>query len=109
MGFWNGIVNKSFYFNVFFSKKKNFFYFNFCMCVCLSYSRETYVKDKQCPRTRLHKKLLEYKTLTSNQYDHMYWVLFQVGIFDEEILKHDVSTITTSFNNPKQSIFLNIT
>ncbi|CAJ0834632.1 253_t:CDS:2 [Entrophospora sp. SA101] len=70
---------------------------------------ETYVKDKQCPRTRLHKKLLEYKNLTANQPDHMYWILFQVGIFDEEILRHDVSTITTAFNNPKQSIFLNIT
>jgi hypothetical protein len=39
----------------------------------------------------------------------MRWILFQVGIFDEEVLKHDMSTITTAFNSPKQYIFLNIT
>ncbi|POG62022.1 hypothetical protein GLOIN_2v1699732 [Rhizophagus irregularis DAOM 181602=DAOM 197198] len=39
----------------------------------------------------------------------MRWILFQVGIFDEEVLKHDISTITTAFNSPSQYIFINIT
>jgi hypothetical protein len=39
----------------------------------------------------------------------MHWILFQIGIFDEEILKYDVSTITTAFNCPNQYIFLNVT
>lgn len=39
----------------------------------------------------------------------MRWILFQTGIFDEDILKYDVSTITTAFNCPHQYIFLNVT
>ncbi|CAB4377042.1 hypothetical protein RhiirA5_497997 [Rhizophagus irregularis] len=67
---------------------------------------ETYVKDKKCPRTRLHKYL---RSINKNQPDGMRWILFQVGIFDEEVLKHDISTITTAFNSPSQYIFINIT
>ncbi|RIA82116.1 hypothetical protein C1645_788976 [Glomus cerebriforme] len=67
---------------------------------------ETYVTDKKCPRTRLHKYL---RSMNKNKPVAMRWILFQVGIFDEETLKHDISTITTAFNSPNQYIFLNIT
>ncbi|CAG8519284.1 15998_t:CDS:2 [Acaulospora colombiana] len=65
--------------------------------------------DKRSPRTRLHKRLIEYQASANNHPNSMKWVLLQVGIFDEEILKHDISTITTAFNSPNQYIFLNVT
>lgn len=68
-------------------------------------NRDLFIKDKGCPRTRLHEKLLNNRNNSSG----MHWILFQVGIFDEEILKYDVSTITTAFNCPNQYIFLNVT
>ncbi|CAI2169405.1 19180_t:CDS:2 [Funneliformis geosporum] len=68
-----------------------------------------YVRDKQCPRTRLHKKLLNHRATNKNKPEATRWILFQVGIFDEEILKNDISTVTTAFNSPNQFIFLNIT
>ncbi|CAG8562491.1 189_t:CDS:2, partial [Funneliformis mosseae] len=70
---------------------------------------EHYVRDKQCPRTRLHKLLLNHRATNKNKPDATRWILFQVGIFDEEILKNDISTVTTAFNSPNQFIFLNIT
>ncbi|CAG8622705.1 9625_t:CDS:2, partial [Acaulospora colombiana] len=36
------------------------------------------------------------------------WILFQVGIFSDEVLIHDISTITTAFNSPNQFIFVNV-
>lgn len=47
--------------------------------------------------------------MANNDPESMKWILFQVGIFDEEILKNDISTITTAFNSPNQYIFLNVT
>ncbi|CAI2191292.1 8699_t:CDS:2, partial [Funneliformis geosporum] len=47
-----------------------------------------------------------------NQQDvayHMGFLNGTVGIFDEEILKNDISTVTTAFNSPNQFIFLKIT
>ncbi|RHZ69734.1 hypothetical protein Glove_279g20 [Diversispora epigaea] len=70
---------------------------------------EHYVTDKRCPRTRLHKRLIDYQAMKNNNHESMDWILFQVGIFDEEILKNDISTITTAFNSPSQYIFLNVT
>ncbi|CAG8527103.1 1125_t:CDS:2, partial [Scutellospora calospora] len=70
---------------------------------------ELYVSDKRCPRTRLHKRLIEHQAKTEKLHGAMRWILFQVGIFDEEVLKHDISTITTAFNSPNQYIFLNVT
>lgn len=69
-------------------------------------NRDPFIKNKVCPRTRLHEKLLEHQSDGSCA---MHWILFQIGIFDEEILKYDVSTITTAFNCPNQYIFLNVT
>ncbi|CAG8722861.1 6156_t:CDS:2, partial [Acaulospora colombiana] len=40
--------------------------------------------------------------------ERMQWVLFQVGIFADEILKNDISAVTTAFHSPKQFIFINI-
>ncbi|PKY45604.1 hypothetical protein RhiirA4_542729 [Rhizophagus irregularis] len=68
---------------------------------------DPFIKNKVCPRTRLHEKLLEHQNIYGD--GHMHWILFQIGIFDEEILKYDVSTITTAFNCPNQYIFLNVT
>lgn len=70
-------------------------------------NRDPFIKNKVCPRTRLHEKLLEHQNIYGD--GHMHWILFQIGIFDEEILKYDVSTITTAFNCPNQYIFLNVT
>ncbi|CAI2182708.1 20023_t:CDS:2 [Funneliformis geosporum] len=70
---------------------------------------ELFVKDKECPRTRLHKKFLDHQLICKSHPCGMHWILFQVGIFEEEILKHDISTITTAFNSPNQYIFLNVT
>jgi hypothetical protein len=53
--------------------------------------------------------LLDLRAANKDQPDSMRWILFQVGIFDEEILRNDISTITTAFNSPNQYIFLNIT
>jgi hypothetical protein len=39
----------------------------------------------------------------------MRWILFQTGIFDDDVLRYDVSAITTAFNCPNQYIFLNVT
>ncbi|CAG8568786.1 14098_t:CDS:2, partial [Acaulospora colombiana] len=82
------------------------------------------VRDHSCPRTQLHQRLLEYKSkisslntprssapyhfLNTSLTDRTRWILFQVGIFDDEILKHDISTVTTAFNSPNQYIFINI-
>ncbi|CAG8708301.1 21054_t:CDS:2, partial [Cetraspora pellucida] len=70
---------------------------------------EPFVSDKRCPRTRLHKRLIDHQAKIDKHHGSMRWILFQVGIFDEEVLKHDISTITTAFNSPKQFIFLNVT
>ncbi|CAG8722958.1 7926_t:CDS:2, partial [Racocetra fulgida] len=70
---------------------------------------EPYVSDKRCPRTRLHKRLIDHQAKVDKHHGSMRWILFQVGIFDEEVLKHDISTITTAFNSPNQYIFLNVT
>ncbi|CAG8578657.1 12099_t:CDS:2 [Acaulospora colombiana] len=40
--------------------------------------------------------------------DKMQWILFQVGIFADEVLRNDISAVTTAFHNPKQFIFINI-
>ncbi|CAG8535207.1 3301_t:CDS:2 [Acaulospora colombiana] len=87
------------------------------------------VRDHSCPRTQLHQRLLEYtsevtgciqSSLTNPQpfvpyhfphsslADKTQWILFQVRIFDDEILKHDISTVTTAFNSPNQYIFINV-
>ncbi|CAG8544878.1 21627_t:CDS:2 [Dentiscutata erythropus] len=70
---------------------------------------ELYVSDKRCPRTRLHRRLIAHQENVEKSHGSMRWILFQVGIFDEEVLKHDISTITTAFNSPNQYIFLNVT
>ncbi|GBC05616.1 hypothetical protein RclHR1_06310012 [Rhizophagus clarus] len=70
---------------------------------------DPFIKNKVCPRTRLHEKLLEHQSIYGNSPYAMHWILFQIGIFDEDILKYDVSTITTAFNCPNQYIFLNVT
>ncbi|RHZ48804.1 hypothetical protein Glove_541g14 [Diversispora epigaea] len=67
---------------------------------------EHYVTDKRCPRTRLHKRLIDYQVMKNNNHESMDWILFQIGIFDEEILKNDISTITTAFNSPKDLAML---
>jgi len=74
---------------------------------------EHHVRNKFCPRTRLHQMLIDYdferfqqtppSKLTTN------WILFQVGIFDIETTHFDISTVTSSFNSPNQFIFLNVT
>ncbi|CAG8694445.1 10820_t:CDS:2, partial [Acaulospora morrowiae] len=86
------------------------------------------VRDHSCPRTQLHQRLLEYTSQTADRIhpyfipprssasyhfphlpaDKMQWILFQVGIFDDEVLKHDISTVTTAFNSPNQFIFINV-
>ncbi|CAG8542815.1 6022_t:CDS:2 [Acaulospora morrowiae] len=85
------------------------------------------VPNQACPRTQLHQTLLDYEsslkpfphkshespitqysTSHIKSYDKMHWVLFQVGIFADEILKNDVSTVTTAFHSPKQFIFINV-
>ncbi|CAG8502943.1 8142_t:CDS:10 [Diversispora eburnea] len=40
--------------------------------------------------------------------NEMKWILFQVGLFAENILNNDISTITTAFNSPSQYIFVNV-
>ncbi|CAJ0635139.1 5920_t:CDS:2 [Entrophospora sp. SA101] len=79
---------------------------------------EEHVKDKMCPRTRLHQTLIDYHNSnkkiskkTNNGYRSgiVNWIHFQVGIFDEVILNNDLSNITTAFNSPNQFIFLNVT
>ncbi|CAG8645991.1 4766_t:CDS:2, partial [Diversispora eburnea] len=65
--------------------------------------------DSGMELTRLHKRLIDYQAMKNNNPESMNWILFQVGIFDEEILKNDISTITTAFNSPSQYIFLNVT
>ncbi|CAB5374560.1 unnamed protein product [Rhizophagus irregularis] len=37
------------------------------------------------------------------------WILFQVGIFDIEMIQFDISTVTSTFNSPNRFIFLNVT
>ncbi|CAB4436259.1 unnamed protein product [Rhizophagus irregularis] len=75
---------------------------------------EHHVRNKSCPRTRLHQMLIDYDferfqqqspptQLTTN------WILFQVGIFDIETIQFDISTVTSTFNSPNQFIFLNVT
>ncbi|GES77178.1 hypothetical protein GLOIN_2v1800921 [Rhizophagus clarus] len=74
---------------------------------------EHHVRNKSCPRTRLHQMLIDYdferhqqpspSNLTTN------WILFQVGIFDSETIQYDISTVTSTFNSPNQFIFLNVT
>ncbi|CAG8730550.1 12081_t:CDS:2, partial [Gigaspora margarita] len=54
-------------------------------------------------------RLIEHQENLDKNHGSMRWILFQVGIFDEEVLKHDISTITTAFNSPNQYIFLNVT
>ncbi|CAG8814276.1 4029_t:CDS:2, partial [Racocetra fulgida] len=65
---------------------------------------------KRCPRTRLHQKLIDYQSYSSYPpfADKMQWILFQVGLFSDEILKYDISTVTTAFNSPNQFIFINV-
>ncbi|CAG8484729.1 2879_t:CDS:2, partial [Scutellospora calospora] len=68
------------------------------------------IRDKRCPRTRLHQKLIDYQEYPSYSpfNDKMQWVLFQVGLFSDDILKYDISTVTTAFNSPNQFIFINV-
>ncbi|CAG8678615.1 1909_t:CDS:2, partial [Acaulospora morrowiae] len=44
----------------------------------------------------------------SSSVERTQWILFQVGIFADEILKNDVSAVTTAFHSPKQFIFINV-
>ncbi|CAG8615455.1 8635_t:CDS:2, partial [Acaulospora morrowiae] len=90
---------------------------------------ESLVRNKMCPRTRLHQMLIDYTlplshesypspqtdcytqssfVVSSESSDKTQWMLFQVGIFSDEILIHDISTITTAFNSPNQFIFVNV-
>ncbi|CAG8600190.1 38332_t:CDS:2 [Gigaspora margarita] len=68
------------------------------------------IRDKRCPRTRLHQKLIDYQNYSPYPpfADKMQWILFQVGLFSDEILKYDISTVTTAFNSPNQFIFINV-
>ncbi|CAG8637101.1 10184_t:CDS:2 [Cetraspora pellucida] len=67
------------------------------------------IRDKSCPRTRLHQKLIDYQGYSPSPFaDKMQWILFQVGLFSDEILKYDISTVTTAFNSPNQFIFINV-
>ncbi|CAH1756313.1 3058_t:CDS:2 [Entrophospora sp. SA101] len=90
----------------------------FKSCVDSNVALEEHVKDKMCPRTRLHQTLIDYHNSnkkiskkTNNGYRSgiVNWIHFQVGIFDEVILNNDLSNITTAFNSPNQFIFLNVT
>ena len=72
---------------------------------------ENFVRNRSCPRTRLHQMLIDYneKTTALSPEHKTNWVLFQVGIFDTETISFDVSKVTSSFNSPNQFIFLNVT
>ncbi|RIA98875.1 hypothetical protein C1645_748662, partial [Glomus cerebriforme] len=73
---------------------------------------EHHVKNKTCPRTRLHQMLIEYdhECVQKLSIQHATnWILFQVGIFDIETIQFDISTVTSTFNSPNQFIFLNVT
>src|SRR5437660_1590307 len=82
---------------------------------------DEFVKNKNCPRTRLHQTLIDYRNSAGKIINNdkinknccypgiVNWIHFQVGVFDEEVLKHDLSSISTAFNSPNQFIFLNVT
>ncbi|RIA83409.1 hypothetical protein C1645_786445 [Glomus cerebriforme] len=73
---------------------------------------EHHVKNRSCPRTRLHQMLIDYDhdCVQKSSIQHTTnWILFQVGIFDIETIQSDISTVTSTFNSPNQFIFLNVT